>query len=744
MRQTLRQWLVWAQRLGLARKLAIGLAGAALVSGSATYVALREGLDGEFDLASIRSLLYLDAALVLLLSGVVGRRILLLWSERRSGGAGSRLHGRLVSLFSLVAVAPTILVAIFSGLFLHLGVEAWFTERVRTVLHESIEVASAYLKEHQERIQQEAYIMARSLDMEAFNLARNPQLLTQAVSAQARVRRFDEALVFERADGIMRVTARSQFSMLLELAVPSLPVWALELAEHGDVALLSSDNDDRVRALVRLNNFPDSYLYVGYYVDPKVIRHQQETSEAVAELERLEGRSSGLEITFSIIFVMVAALLLLAAIWVGLSLATRMARPIIQLIDAAAKVGGGDLEARVPEPEAVGELASLSRAFNQMTLQLQSQQRALIDANRELDERRRFTETVLSGVSAGVIGLDGQGRVHLPNRSASDLLGIDLDGMLGQPLSDVVPEMAELCEAARRRPDRLLQGEIRLVHDHGIRTLLVRIAPEQVEDEVAGYVVTFDDVTQLLSAQRKAAWADVARRIAHEIKNPLTPIQLSAERLKRKYLKEINSDKDTFVTCTDTIIRQVGDIGRMVDEFSAFARMPAPVMDRHDLRELVRQALFLQRNGAPDVTFDGDLPDEPVMLYCDSRQVGQALTNILKNAVESIQGRDGGAGDPGHISLRLYGQAGQVVVDIADNGKGLPLELRDRLTEPYVTTRAKGTGLGLAIVKKIMEDHNGDLQLDDLAGRGARVRLIFDAAAHPAGDAPVEATTHGA
>ncbi len=743
MTDTLHQWLDWARRLGLARKLAIALAIAALLSGTATYMGLQEGLDGEFSLSSIRSLLILDAALVLLLGVVVARRILLLWAERRSGGAGSRLHGRLVMLFSLVAVSPTILVAIFSGLFLHLGVEAWFTERVRTVLHESISVASAYLKEHQERIQQEAYVMGRSLDMEAFNLARNPQLLAQAVSAQARVRRFDEALVFERSEDMMRVVAQSQFALLLELSVPSIPIGALETAANGDVALLSSENDDRVRALVRLNAFPDSYLYVGYYVDPKVIQHQQETSEAVAELERLEGRSSGLEITFSIIFIMVASLLLLAAIWVGLSLATRLARPIMQLIDAAEKVGAGDLAARVPEPEAVDELSSLSRAFNRMTLELQSQQFALIEANRQLDERRRFTETVLSGVSAGVIGLDGQGNINLPNRSASELLGLELEPLIGLPLGEAVAEMADLFEAAQRRPDRLAQGEIRLMRDHGMRTLLVRIAPERLDDEVIGYVVTFDDVTQLLSAQRKAAWADVARRIAHEIKNPLTPIQLSAERLKRKYLKEITSDKDTFVICTDTIIRQVGDIGRMVDEFSAFARMPAPVMDRHDLRELVRQALFLQRNGAPDITFDADIPTEPLSLYCDSRQVSQALTNILKNAAESIQGRDGGAAEPGRIRLRLYEDGAHVVIEISDNGRGLPLELRDRLTEPYVTTRAKGTGLGLAIVKKIMEDHNGDLKLDDLAGKGARVRLIFDAAAHPAADAPIEAT-HGA
>jgi two-component system nitrogen regulation sensor histidine kinase NtrY len=429
-----------------------------------------------------------------------------------------------------------------------------------------------------------------------------------------------------------------------------------------------------------------------------------------------------------------------------------MAGPISGLVGAADRIRAGDLSARVPEDERNDELSSLSRAFNRMTYQIQSQQRELIEANRELDERRRFTETVLTGVSAGVIGLDRSGRVYLPNRSASALLGIDLDEAIGEDLAELAPEMAELLEQAALRPDRLAQGQVQLAGRNGTRTLLVRIAAERDDEEISGFVVTFDDITELVSAQRKAAWADIARRIAHEIKNPLTPIQLSAERLKRKYQKEIKNDSETFQICTDTIIRHVEDIGRMVDEFSSFARMPTPVLQPEDLATIVERAVFLERTAHPKIAFEMQFETRPVSLRCDARLVGQALINILKNAVESIEGRiaESGTNPPGHIVVNV--EAGpQVAITVEDNGKGLPAHGRERITEPYVTTRAKGTGLGLAIVKKIMEDHSGELVLSDRAGGGARVDLVFagEAQAAPRSVAPeasaeLSAVGHGA
>ncbi|HEB79733.1 MAG TPA: HAMP domain-containing protein, partial [Rhodospirillales bacterium] len=492
------------------------------------------------------------------------------------------------------------------------------------------------------------------------------------------------------------------------------------------------ERDERVRAVVKLASFNDAYLLVGRFIDPGVLEHIYKTAGAVAEYKSLEKEQEGFQLTFLMIFVVVTVLLLLAAIWIGLTLATQLARPISNLILAAEQVREGNFEVSVDASDSTDEIGALSRAFLRMTRKLKTQRQGLMEANRQLDERRRFTETVLSGVSAGVIGLDGKGLIHLPNRSASELLAADLEKAVGKSLKKVVPEMSSLFEKVKKRPDRLRQAELTLVRDGAPRTLLVRIAAERLDEDVIGYVVTFDDVTELMSAQRQAAWSDVARRIAHEIKNPLTPIQLSAERLKRKYLKEIKSDPETFSICTETIIRQVADIGRMVDEFSSFARMPQPDMKLENLQEICRDAVFMEKNRHTDIEYDTEFPEEGIFLRCDSRQLSQALINLLKNASESVDGREKPPKEdlaPGWVKLTLSkketpgGATVRIVVE--DNGVGLPKEDRDRLTEPYVTGRSKGTGLGLAIIKKIMEDHNGDLILDDRKEGGARITMVF-------------------
>jgi two-component system nitrogen regulation sensor histidine kinase NtrY len=710
---------IWAGRIRLGRKLALLLAFAAVLSAAATWGALK-GLP-PFDTRPHLDALFLllNLVLVLPLFAIVAWRLVQVWTERRRGLAGSQLHVRFVLVFSLLAVIPTIIVAVFSYMLFSFGVQAWFSERVRTALTQSLAVAEAYLHEHQQAIRADVISMASDLNRDAPSLSMDPARLTQVVDAQAELRSLSEALVF---DGQGRILARTGLSFALELQ--PVPDWALQQARSGDVAILTSNNDDRVRALIRLTNFGDAFLYVGRYVDPTVLARMERTQQAVAQYEQLEGERSDYQIALSMLFFGVGVLLLTGAVWMGLSFAGRMARPISFLVAAAERVRGGDLSARVPVGPKDEEFSSLSRAFNRMTHQLQTQQSELIEANRQLDQRRRFTEAVLSGVSAGVLGLDHEGRINLPNRSASLLLATDLDQHLGEPLADIVPEATELLDEAARRPDRLAQAEVQIARDGKPVTLHVRISAERGEGAVRGYVVTFDDVTELLSAQRKAAWADVARRIAHEIKNPLTPIQLSAERLKRKYLKEIDSDPETFAICTDTIIRHVGDIGRMVDEFSSFARMPAPVLRPVDLGELLRQAAFLQRTTTPDIDIELSLPPAPLRILCDSRQVTQALVNILKNAAESIQSRDGDA-SRGRIRFKASAEGRDVTVAIEDNGRGLPHEGRERLTEPYVTTRIKGTGLGLAIVKKIMEDHHGELVLEDGADGGARVSLVF-------------------
>jgi two-component system nitrogen regulation sensor histidine kinase NtrY len=740
-----RELVLWAGRVRLVRKTAIALAVAASASAIVTYAALSGRPLFGSSRPEIDKLFLLLLILVLPLSAIVIWRLVQVWAERRRGLAGSRLHVRLVILVSLVAVIPTIFVAVPSYLLFKYGEQAWFSDPVRRAVADSLKVAERYLQEHQQTIRADIVSMASDLNRDAALLTVNPRRLDQIVQAQAALRSLSEAIVF---DTNQRLLARSSFSLALQLE--PVPEWAIQQANAGDVAIMESG--DRVRALVRLERFGNAYLYVGRLVDPTVLQHMEQTRGAVHEYEERESQRRQWQITFSIAFFSIVLLLLTIAVMVGLRFATKMARPISSLIVAAEQVRSGDLAARVPEGESDEEFGSLSRAFNRMTQQLQSQQSELIEANRQLDRRRRFTETVLSGVSAGVIGLDQQGRINLPNRSASLLLGTDLDHLIGQDLGEAVPEMRALFAEATRRPERLAQSQLQVVRRGRSHTLLVRIAAERAEGEVRGYVVTFDDITELLSAQRKAAWADVARRIAHEIKNPLTPIQLSAERLKRKYLGEIKNDPETFTTCTETIIRHVGDIGRMVDEFSSFARMPQPSMKDENLVEIARQAMFLQRNAAHEIRFELDLPAPgPMRLACDARLVSQALVNLLKNATESIQARHGEA-PPGVIVLRLRESPQQTTVVVEDNGRGLPKEGRERLVEPYVTTRAKGTGLGLAIVKKIMEDHGGELQLEDREGGGARVVLVFNrvearAAPRPAGEsgAVVEkAAAHGA
>jgi two-component system nitrogen regulation sensor histidine kinase NtrY len=712
----------WAGRIGLWHKCAIALALAALGSGLATYMALTGTPPFARRPNAVVTLLNLDLVLLLALGALVARRLFQVWAERRRGLAGSRLQIRLVVLFSLIAVTPTIVVAVASYLFFSYGVESWFSDKVRTAISESLAVAEAYLREHKRAIRADALAMANDLNRAAAELVLNPQQLTEVVSAQAALRGLTEAMVFDRAG---QVLARSSLSFTL--GFEQLPENAVRVADEGDVVVMTNDSDDRVRALVRLDQFGPVYLYVGRYIEPRVLSYVEETQRAADQYEEMESKRSGIQVTFALIYLMVAMLLLVGVVTYGIHFATQLAVPISRLAAAAERVRGGDLAARVPVGERDDELASLSRAFNRMTYQIESQQRELREANRQLDERRRFTETVLTGVSAGVIGLDRTGQINLPNRSASALLGVDLEQSIGEDLAEVVPEMADLLEEAERRPDRLAQSQVQLARGKSNRTLLVRIAAECDDREVSGFVVTFDDITELLSAQRKAAWADIARRIAHEIKNPLTPIQLSAERLKRRYLKEIERDAETFTICTDTIIRHVGDIGRMVDEFSAFARMPAPVLKREDLVEIVRQAVFLQRTAHPEITFSTAFPRQPPVVSCDARVVGQALINIVKNAIESIEARIAAEPHsvPGHIRVTVTDAAGRAEVIVEDNGTGLPRQGRDRLTEPYVTTRVKGSGLGLAIVKKIMEDHQAELVLEDGEPSGARIRMVF-------------------
>ncbi len=719
-----------ARLISVERLLAIVLMALGAGCGLATYFAFFNIWSSQIEGEQIISrLLYADIAIALALGGIVGHRLIALWGNRRRGLAGARLHARLVMLFALIAIVPTLIIAVFSTAFLSRGLDTWFSDRIQEAIESSGNIVQSYLAEQRAAITTDASEIVRELWRSGVLSTDDPNTISSFLNREAAVRHLTEAVIITRDRAVI---ARGGNSRLMELGIATeLPDAVLRSADAGEVVNRSNAVRDRIRAIVSVQPGSRYYLYIGREFDEGIRNAALQNQNAFVLYKQMASARPKLQITVGLTFAVLAILVLMAAVWVAILYASQLVKPVSRLAAAAEQIGGGDLSARVKIGLAEDELSALSRTFNVMAIQLQSQQHALIAANRQADDRRRFTELVLSGVSAGVIGLADDGTIDFPNRSASELLGVNLLGLIGQPLGAISPDMAEIVERARARNSGTADGQI--MHTSGTvsRTLHVRVVSEKGDEGHTKLVVTFDDVSELLSAQRKAAWADIARRIAHEIKNPLTPIQLSAERLKRKYLRQITEDPDTFTACTETIVRQVGDIGRMVDEFSAFARMPAPSLRPEDAGELAKQAAFLQQNGHPAIAYQLDLPGRPVELICDASQFNRAITNLMKNAAESVEERieeqrsRGESAAPGEIRLWMQNRDDTLVIGIDDNGRGLPEHNRDRLTEPYVTTRTKGTGLGLAIVKKIMEDHGGTLTLADRDGGGASVLMTF-------------------
>ena len=724
--------------------LTYALLGMSLVAIVATYLILT-GSTPIDPTPNVRLYLTILLALLLLaLAALVIGRLVQLWAARRSGSAGARLHGRLVTIFSLIAVIPVVLTAGAAAITINLAMEAWFSGGVRSVVDNSLAVTNAYFDEHTNKLRSDSLIVASTIDTLSPLQIINPLEFGRILENIANRLSADILVVEVGKDGVDASTselgrAKSRFT---ELSQPT--IGELAEARDGTPALSINYDEGQIRAVAKLatsiRTGADIFLVLVRDLNPQILEYQRNTKQVVANYNRLEHDRDDVQLTFILMYGIVAFVILFTAIWIGLGTANRIVMPIGRLIGASERVSEGDLSARVTLADDDDELASLGRAFNRMTGQLQSQRNELIESNRQTDQRRRFTEAVLSGVSAGVVGLDGHGNADVVNRSALNLLSISREELLGKDLGAVVPEVRELVAQAVSGVDGRVQAHIDVLREGKTRNLSVTVTRERASEDESGYVVTFDDITDLISAQRTSAWADVARRIAHEIKNPLTPIQLSAERLRRKYKKEISTDPEIFEQCTQTIIRQVGDIGRMVDEFSSFARMPQPVMGEEDICELIKHSAFLQRVANPQITYAVLAPDKPVLVECDGRLVSQALTNVFKNAGEAVRARFGIEGeedqlaDGGRIEIRVAQDANRVAVEVIDNGVGLPTEDRNRLTEPYVTKRAKGTGLGLAIVKKIMEDHKGSLSLEDapksdetgaLRESGALVRLSF-------------------
>lgn len=657
----------------------------------------------------------------------VSRRLLGLLRVRAKD-PGARLHLRFVFLFAMAAVAPAFIVALFFGALVTRGIDNWFNARVQTAVENSATVARSYLDEQKRFISLHLAGMAQALDAAAPTLAQSPVAFSRYLRDLASDNGFAAAYLLDR-DG--RILARTEPEGRSNFLDP--PLRAFRVADGGEVEMVGFEQADLFRAIYRLRGFPEAYLYVLRPVDPGIFRHLRLTEASLGAYRQAKLSRARIRGAFALSYLETVLLVLVGAVWLGMEAAGGIAAPVARLVQAAGRVSAGDLTARVEVGRDPEEIAALSRAFNRMTHDLKEQQHALRTAHEEAETRRQFTEAVLSGVSAGVIGLDGGGKVSTVNRQAVALLGLSEGHSEGRTLAMVAPELQAVAAAVPAVEDEA-ESDVDVTRAGESRRLRVRASrnPE-------GVVLTFDDITRLVAAQRNAAWRDVARRIAHEIKNPLTPIQLSAERLRRRYRGEITGDLETFDRCTETIVRQVGDIGRMVDEFSAFARMPAPTFAPNDPAELLRQAAFAQRVADPEVTVEVGEAPESLELICDGRIVSQALANVLKNAGEAIASRRAREGDvQGRIAAWLTAKGDKVEFVVEDNGVGLPIKDRDRLIEPYVTTRAKGTGLGLAIVKRILEDHGGELQLADAAHPpGARVTLSFPGSAAPPLQKPV-------
>ncbi|MDS7596941.1 PAS domain-containing sensor histidine kinase [Agrobacterium tumefaciens] len=670
----------------------------------------------------------INSIFVIGLMYLIGREINRLLKARKKGRAAARLHVRIVVLFSIVAITPAVLVAIFASLTLNVGLDRWFALRTQSIVDSSSNIAQAYMMENAGYLQGQTLSMATDLDRNRalFYLDRTGflDLMTRQAKGRGLLGAF---LVQDDGDAV------AQADIKTEKPLPAIPQDALQKAAAGQPTLIPPGITNLVGAIIKLEGIDGTFLYTVRAVDPKVMAAMRLMEENRAEYKAMEAGRAPLQIAFAILYLGFALIVLLAAIWTAIAVADRIVRPIRLLIGAADSVATGNMHVLVPVRAIDGDVGRLSRTFNKMVSELRSQQGQIIEAKDDIDNRRRFIEAVLSAVTAAVIGVDENRRITIVNPSAEEFLALGSDKLIGAQLSEIAPEIEQVVTEATVWSRGDFRKQINIMRRGKERTLNVQVTREDARDSGDSYVITLDDITDLVIAQRSTAWSDVARRIAHEIKNPLTPIQLSAERIKRRFGKQIDDEADRaiFDQCTDTIVRQVGDIGRMVDEFSAFARMPKPTKERSDLRAILKDAAFLREISAADTKFSTELGDLPLEGMFDARMLGQAFGNLIKNATEAIEAIEGDK-RPGKILVRAsFDEANaRFVADIIDNGRGLPVENRHRILEPYMTMRDKGTGLGLAIVKKIIEEHGGYLELHDAPpefdhGHGAMIRVLL-------------------
>lgn len=726
--ERLPRWLaVMARRRGWLPYVELGAFVSLIVIGIVSYLVLTGGQPGQRLLTPPLVALLLVANLIPAIALIVlaGRRIAMKRAANSPIGGHGRLHVRLVALFSLIASIPVLLLVIFASLLFQYGVEFWYSDRARNMFENANTLAQTFYNEKQERIVRETELMASDL---SFNLSVAPidsKGFNENFAYQVYVRELSEAAIvrFTPKNGSQSLALVNPYDRPTENWVPPAIVQQLRATRRT----FFQDSGGRMQAIAPLPGAPDVYVYAARVSSPQAQAQAKRFSLVLKNYDDLVERSRTLQLQFHAALLLITLLIVGLAVWVALQVADRLVKPVGELVNAAQRVTAGDLTARVEEPPTRDELGVLSSAFNRMTGRLEAQRNEIIAASDLIDRRRAFIEAVLSGVTAGVIAVGEDRRVRVMNRSAIELLNAGPDS--SAPLAQLAPELDAMLDRGEA------EAIVHLTGKDEPRTLAVKITRDE-----QGHVLTFDDITAQLTDQRRAAWADVARRIAHEIKNPLTPIQLAAERLKRRFGKEIQTDPATFERLTDTIVRQVGDLRRMVDEFSSFARMPKPVFHEESLIDICRQAVFLHEIAHPAISFSIDMPDPKLKLVCDRRQLGQALTNLVKNAVEAVEAS---SRTDGAICVATEKKADStIVLTVSDNGIGLPKE-RDRLAEPYMTTRERGTGLGLAIVKKIIEEHGGTLSFSDREGGGTVITLRFDPAGANAGDSGDEAVPLG-
>ncbi len=712
-----------------------------LVGGLAVVLALTSAiltflvLSGSTPVAPVHqvviSLFILNAVLIVILIAVVAYEAIGIIKAQRAGVAAAGLHIRVVGLFSIIGALPAILSAVIATVTIERGLEPWFSDRMRDVIFRSVDVANAYTSSQCRSLGREIRLLGDDLVRAKPAFDADRQWFEGFLTSRASLLGLPIAQLMTDPETVL---SRAKIDVI---ATPPKPdPGSFEDAAQSSDPICGLPSTGRIfSALLKLPVYTDTYLYVAREVDQLAVDFPAQSRAAAVEYLSIDARRKGVQIAFASMYALIALILMLSAVWLGLNFANRLVAPIRRMIHATDQVSSGNFYVQVPVKRSEGDLAHLGATFNKMTSDLRRQRDGLVSASELIDRRRRFTEAVLSGVSSGVVGLDATGRVTLINRSAEALLARQ-DVVLGQHLSAIVPELSGLIDDALSGRARLVSGQLSLARDGREHLLNVRVAREG-EQIGQGFVVTLDDISDLVSAQRTAAWADVARRIAHEIKNPLTPIQLSAERIQRRFGKTITEGRDVFDQCTQTIIRQVDDIRRMVDEFSSFARMPKAQAELDDIAETVRQAGFLMRVGYPGIAISEQVPSGPVMAMFDRRLISQALTNVIKNACEAIA-PSGESTAKGSVLASLTCDAHDIIrIDVIDSGKGWPVEGRQKLLEPYMTTREGGTGLGLPIVAKIFEDHGGGIELLDRPdGKpGALLRLWFPAGGPPSATA---------